>query len=157
MQRIAVIGCGGGGKSSVARRLGAALGLPVIHLDDPFHHDAWRPLPQEAFAALRRGLVAAPGRVIDGNYASTLPLRLAAADTVVVFLDLPAATCLWGIAQRRVRHGGAQRRRITTAFIRNMWWFRRTMHPRVLRLIAGHAQVITLPLSGRLVRAHDEQ
>lgn len=82
--------------------------------------------------------------MIDGNYASSLPLRLAAADTVV-FLDLPATTGLWGVAQRRLCQGGGQDRdagvydRITVDFARYVWNYRRSMRPRVRRLIAGHA------------------
>ena len=36
MNRIAIIGCSGGGKSTLARSLGARLGLPIIHLDTIF-------------------------------------------------------------------------------------------------------------------------
>jgi adenylate kinase family enzyme len=56
-------------------------------------------------------MVAAPRWIIDGNYASTLPIRLEAADTVI-FLDLPGWACLWGILQRRLRHGGGQHQAI---------------------------------------------
>lgn len=117
--------------------------MPVIHLDALYYDDRWNPLPQEAFAALQETLVAAPGWVIDGNYASSLPIRLAAADTVV-FLDLPSLTCLWGVAERRL-HGAHDR--ITVDFIRYVWRYRRAMRPRVLHLLgehARHADVITL-------------
>jgi adenylate kinase family enzyme len=33
MQRVAVIGCGGSGKTTLARQLGELLDLPVIHID----------------------------------------------------------------------------------------------------------------------------
>lgn len=38
--------------------------------------------------------------IIDGNYGSTIELRLQACDTVI-FLDFPQAVCLEGIRERR--------------------------------------------------------
>jgi hypothetical protein len=66
------------------------------------------------------------------------------ADTVVV-LDLPAHTCLLGIAERRLRHGAGQHQdagiynRITWNFIRYIVTYRRAMLPRVHQLISDHA------------------
>jgi len=135
VNRVAVLGCGGSGKTTLARRLGAALGAPVIHLDTIYYDAAWNPLPQDVFAAAQRGLVAAPRWVIDGNYAATLPIRLAAADTVI-FLDLPAPACLLGIARRRLRR---EHHRVNGEFLRYVWRYRRTMAARVRALIAAHA------------------
>ena len=39
IRRVAVLGCGGAGKTVLARRLGEALGLPVIHAD--LHREEW--------------------------------------------------------------------------------------------------------------------
>jgi adenylate kinase family enzyme len=149
VDRIAIIGCGGSGKTTLARRLGAALDTPVTHLDVVYYDGEWNALPMEEFAALQENLVAAERWVIDGNYASTLPIRLKRADTVI-FLDLSLIACLRGIAQRRLRHGGGQDDqtgvydRITWDFIKYVWNYRRTMAPRARALIAahaGHAQV----------------
>ncbi len=138
------MGCGGSGKSHLARSLGTALGITPVHLDGLYYDADWKPLDKEKFAALQRDLVTAPRWVIDGNYASSLPIRLQAADTVI-FLDLPGWACLWGIAQRRFRHGGGQHQaigvydRITWDFVRYILGYRRTMAPRVRTLIAEHA------------------
>ena len=146
------MGCGGSGKSHLARELAKILGITPVHLDGLYYDQDWNPLDKDRFAALQRDLVAAPRWVIDGNYASSLPIRLEAADTVI-FLDLPARTCLRGIAQRRLRHRGGQHAaagvydRITWSFIRYIAGYRKQMAPRVHALIAAHAgdaQVIVL-------------
>ncbi len=144
MDRIAIIGCGGSGKSHLARLLGTALAIPVTHLDALYYDSEWNRLPADRFAELQRELAARPRWVADGNYASTLPIRLAAADTVI-FLDLPAWACLWGILQRRLRHGAGQHAaigiydRITWDFVRYILGYRRSMRPRIQRLLAEHA------------------
>lgn len=152
MDRIAIIGCGGSGKSHLARALGAALGITPTHLDTLYYDQDWNPKPKDQFAALQHDLVAGPRWIIDGNYASSLPIRLRAADTVI-FLDLPARSCLAGIAQRRLRHGRGQHDaigvydRITWNFVRYVIGYRRQMGPRVRSLIAenaGGAEVVVL-------------
>jgi hypothetical protein len=107
MKKIAVLGCGGSGKSHVARILGKALDAPVTHLDAVYYDSDWNELPMPEFEARQRALVAEPTWVIDGNYNSTLPVRLQRCDTVV-FLDLPGATCLWGAVWRQLRRGTGQ-------------------------------------------------
>ncbi|WP_106400082.1 P-loop NTPase family protein [Actinocorallia populi] len=145
MERVAVIGCGGSGKTTVGRRLAAVIGTTVTHLDAVYYDEHWNGLPQEEFAAVQEGLVAAPAWVIDGNYASTLPIRLRRA-THVVFLDPPVLTCLWGVLQRRLRHRGGQHDetgvydRITWGFVKYVWNYRKEMRPRVLLLLAEHAR-----------------
>lgn len=150
MTRIAVVGCGGSGKTLLANRLGALLGLPVVHLDGAYYDVDWRPKPPDEFAALQDELTAQPRWIMDGNYASSLHIRLARADTVV-FLDLPAHACLRGIVSRRLRYRGGQHAdgvydRITWSFVRYIWGYRRAMRPRVMRLIADHGS------QARLVR-----
>lgn len=43
MERIAILGCGGSGKTVLARGLGAALSLPVTNLDACYYDASWNP------------------------------------------------------------------------------------------------------------------
>lgn len=149
VDRIAIIGCGGSGKTYLANKLAALLNLPLTHLDGVYYDAEWNPLPQDEFAAIQRDLVSAPRWLIEGNYAGTLPIRLAAADTVI-FLDLPGITCLAGIVRRRLRYRGGQHAqegvydRLTWSFIRYIWGYRKSMRPRVRQLLAEHGGNVRL-------------
>ena len=100
VDRIAIVGCGGSGKSHLARELGARSASPPFTSTPLYYDKDWKPLDKDSSPPCSGTWSAAPRWIIDGNYASTLPIRLEAADTVI-FLDLPAWTCLWGIMQRR--------------------------------------------------------
>lgn len=159
VRKVVVLGCGGSGKSSVARALGHLLDASVTHLDSVFYDEDWNELPLPAFEARQRTLVAEPRWVIEGNYHSTQAVRLHACDTVV-FLDLATATCLWGVLWRQLRNGAGQNpatgeyNRIHLGVIRYIRTYRRTMRPKVLGDIqrhARHATVVTLT-SRRQVR-----
>ena len=88
MRRILVIRSGGAGKSTAARAIAAAAGLPLVHLDRVFWHAGWQPTPDEEWARIVDAWIAEEEWVIDGNYGGTLPSRLARAEAVV-FLHVP--------------------------------------------------------------------
>lgn len=96
VQRVVILGRGGSGKSTVARRLGEVTGLPVVELDTVFWDADLRPTPPEAWAAQQEQLAAGDRWILDGDLGArdVLDVRLARADTVVV-LDLPVWRCAW--------------------------------------------------------------
>ncbi len=100
MKRVMIIGCPGSGKSTFARALAQKSGLPLYHLDMMYWNPDRTTKPKEGFRAELRRTVSLPEWIIDGNYGSTLELRMEACDTVI-FLDYPFEVCLSGIADRR--------------------------------------------------------
>src|SRR5690348_15420953 len=94
MDRIAVIGCGGAGKSTLARALGEIFSLPVLHLDAFYWSAGWVAPQHEDWVGIHSELVSRPRWIIDGNYNMTMDERLAAAQ-MIVFLDISWPVCLW--------------------------------------------------------------
>ncbi|MDE6813736.1 MAG: hypothetical protein K2J28_07920 [Duncaniella sp.] len=99
MKRVVVIGCPGAGKSTFSRKLAAKTGLPLHYLDMIWHRADRTVIGREEFDLQLGRLVKEDEWIIDGNYARTLPVRLAHCDTVV-FFDLPSEICIEGEKSR---------------------------------------------------------
>jgi adenylate kinase family enzyme len=102
MRRIAVIGNGGGGKSTLARALGQHLGIPVHEVDAVQWLPGWRRAPLDEVAHTLEGWAANDSWIIDGfGPWPVIDRRMARADTIV-YVDLPFRTHLWWAAKRQV-------------------------------------------------------
>ncbi|HJS52811.1 MAG TPA: DNA topology modulation protein [Pyrinomonadaceae bacterium] len=108
MKRVIVIGSGGAGKSTFARRLGEVTGLPVIHLDSHFWRPNWEPTPKDEWKAKVEELIKGETWIIDGNFGSTRELRMQAADTIIM-LDLPRRVCMYRAIKRAILYYGKKR------------------------------------------------
>ena len=131
MQRVVILGRGGAGKSTFARKLGEATGLPVIELDKYFWQPGLVPTPRERWAEILRELASGDRWILDGDLGryDDLHARLQRADTVVI-LDFS----VWLCVKRAVR-----RSRETFEF---WWWllsWRRRDLPKIQRAIAAQA------------------
>jgi adenylate kinase family enzyme len=108
MDRIAIIGCSGGGKSTLAQRLGERLGLPVVHLDVLYWAPNWTKGDYAAFRARLAEAVAGERWVADGNFPDSGDLHFARAD-LIVWVDHPRLLCLWRSIWRVVATRGRRR------------------------------------------------
>ena len=88
MERIMIIGCGGAGKSTLARKLGKKTGLPVIHLDQIYWSPGnWQHLEKEEFDTLLIKELEKQRWILDGNFNRTMELRLEKCDTVLILIE----------------------------------------------------------------------
>ena len=99
VKRILVIGCPGSGKSYFAKRLGAILNLPVIHMDNLYWSKDKKSITREELQNKLKPLLEQDSWIIDGNYHNTLKMRLKYA-TDVFFLDVSREECIKGMLDR---------------------------------------------------------
>lgn len=100
MQRIAVIGSLGAGKSVFSQRLSKLTGLRLYHLDRLFWAaEGCNPPDREEWLKMQQEIAGADSWIIDGNYGATIDLRLRRADTVIYF-DFSTARSLCGYLRR---------------------------------------------------------
>lgn len=99
MERVLVIGSPGSGKSTFARGLHAAAGLPLYYLDMIWHLPDGTSISCAEFDERLEAILRKDRWILDGNYSRTLRMRLSRADTVFVF-DLPTEVCIEGALSR---------------------------------------------------------
>ncbi|HEY5560668.1 MAG TPA: DNA topology modulation protein [Clostridiaceae bacterium] len=139
MSKIAVIGCGGAGKSTFSRSLGKILNIPVYHLDKLNWKPGWVPTPKDEWDELVGNLVSKEEWIIDGNYGRTLDIRLENAD-MIIFLNLPMYLCIYRIVKRRLMYQGKSRpdmnegclEKLDIDFIRWVWGYNKNQKPKIL-------------------------
>lgn len=139
MKKVAVIGCGGAGKSTFSRKIAEILNIPVYHLDKLYWRPGWVPTPNDEWDYLIKNLVSKEKWIIDGNYGRTLDTRLENADTVI-FFNINRYLCIYRIIKRRLMYNGITRpdmnegcpEKLDLDFIKWVWGFNKNKKPEIL-------------------------
>ena len=100
MKKVMVIGCPGSGKSRFSRELHQKTDLPLYHLDMMYWNADKTTVEKKIFLERLTDVLKQDAWILDGNYGSTMEMRMEACDTVI-FLDYPTGVCLEGIKERR--------------------------------------------------------
>lgn len=143
MDRIAIVGSSGSGKSTLAQRVGARLGLPVVHMDQLYWTPGWIEQDPETWRAAVDRAAGGERWVIEGVGSSASALRFRRAE-VIVWLETPRRLCLWRAVRRSVTAFGRVRsdmapgcpEKIDPEFYRYIWRWDRDTRPRLEQAIA---------------------
>ena len=109
MKKVIVAGVSAGaGKSTFAINLGNRLNIHVHHLDSYYWKPGWIERDPEEFTDAQHQLVGGDTWIIEGNYASSMEIRMAEADTFI-YLELPLRVCIYRVLKRWIRNYGKTR------------------------------------------------
>lgn len=146
-KRVLVIGCSGGGKTTLARWLSARLDLPFVSMDQAFFWlPGWVSRPRQEQRSLIAERIAEPEWIMDGTNPSSFDLRVPRAD-FVIWVRMPRRLCLWGVARRWLKWRGRARpemadgcpERVSGDFIRYIWTFEHEFAPKIAAELRRYA------------------
>ena len=90
------------GKTTLAGRIAAALGAPLLELDAVHHQPDWKPLDTAEFRRTVAEFTSRDAWVVDGNYSAVRDIVWARSDTVI-WIDPPRHRVMRRLGARTLR------------------------------------------------------
>jgi adenylate kinase family enzyme len=152
MQRVAIVGPGGAGKSTLAVELARRTGLPVIHLDRLHWKPGWTETPRDEWAVVLDEALQGDRWIVDGNYGGTFGIRFERADTIIVLMP-SKWVCVYRAVRRSVTNLGRSVQaddcpeRLSPSFYKWIWRYPVESRPRLdeaLALVPSTTTVVEL-------------
>lgn len=149
-RRILVVGCSGGGKSTLSQKLARHFDLTYISIDRDI---LWLPgWVQRDRAEQRQRIVekvAGDRWIMDGTGPSTFDIRVPRSD-VVIWVRMPRLLCLWGVVTRWLKYFGRTRpemapgciEKVDWEFLEFIWTFEEKFSPRIVAGLAEHGPAV---------------
>ncbi|EKE11701.1 MAG: topology modulation protein [uncultured bacterium] len=126
MKKILILGSCGAGKSTLAKKLHEVLGIDIIHLDQHYWKPDWTRTEKEEWQKKVSDLTSRESWIMDGNYRSTLDIRIPKSDAIV-WLDFSPLVCFRRVLKRRLRKNRVDdiegcRERVTFELLKWVLW-----------------------------------
>lgn len=158
VDRILVMGCSGGGKSTLSQKIAGLFGLAYISIDrDVLWLPGWAERDKVAQRAIITDKVGADRWVMDGTNPSSFDIRLPRTD-MVIWVRMSRWLCIWGVVTRWMKWVGRTRpemapgcpEKVDWQFLKFIWTFEEKFTPRIIRGLAEHGPAVPiLQLSSR--------
>ncbi|WP_416883158.1 hypothetical protein [Marivita sp.] len=150
-KRVLVVGCSGGGKSTLSLKISEQFGLEYLSYDrDVRWLPGWQVRDREEQRQIVTQLVRKDRWVMDGTTVSTFDLRLPRAD-LLIWVRVPRKVALSGIARRVFGNYGKVRIDMAEGcpeqlpdreFLTFIWTFETRMAPRIISGIDRHGPTV---------------
>ena len=154
MNKVMIIGNGGGGKTVLAYQLAEKYGLPLIEIDALQFQSGWVPTAEPV---LRQAIETAQETdrwLIDGFGSwDQIEKRALLADTII-FVDHPIWVHFWWACERQIAAAlGEQRvggpadcdlRDVTKQMFETLWWVHEHLRPKLVDLVEMHQATKTV-------------
>lgn len=107
--RMLVIGCSGGGKSTLAQRIASKRKIEYISLDrDVRWLPDWKPREANERRRLVEKLILGEQWIMDGTYPTSFDIRLPRTD-IIIWVKVPRYVCLYSVYKRSITNLGKTR------------------------------------------------
>lgn len=144
--KIAVIGNGGGGKTTLSRRLGHIYQVPVTHVDSIQFIPGMQIRPMEETRKILSEITAQENWLIDGfGPLDMIEKRFMIADKII-FIDFPLARHYWWCTKRQIKSLWSRRSELpegcseaswahTVKLFKTLWRVHTQMRPELIRIL----------------------
>jgi adenylate kinase family enzyme len=103
MMRIIIIGNCGSGKSTLALKIAQVTQYPLMQLDSIWHKTDYSKEAKINFKTEQKKFLQQTDCIIEGNYNSSIPLRLEQAD-LIIWLKINKVKAVYRIIKRSIRY-----------------------------------------------------
>lgn len=103
IQKIAILGISGAGKSYASRKVADITKLPLFHMDALFWKGSWEAIPEPEYLKEHDKLISQKLWIIEGYIDKKMNKRAEEAD-LVLYLDYPGWFCAWRVFKRWLLH-----------------------------------------------------
>jgi adenylate kinase family enzyme len=120
--RLLVVGCSGGGKSTLSQKIAARFGLEYISIDrDILWLPGWVQRERGEQRRIIERLIAGERWIMDGTNPSTFDIRMPRSN-LVIWVRMPRFVNVWGILSRWAKHAGRTRPEMAAGCPERMDW-----------------------------------